>query len=345
MMFPHRGARTVVALGALLSCRSASEFLCGGDDDCSLAGTPGVCIASHCAYPDSECPSGLRYPVGAPPELAQTCADGPSAGTGPGSTGAGSDTGSVASSGAVDGTTAAVGSSDGAGSSSSGPAGTTTGSIPSCDARPLQLSFEAIADAYFSNADACGEEGVAACGSLNFGATPVYSVFAADGAEALMVVRFDFDEPGPTPVTVTDARLVVSAIVTNPGPVMTEGRLDVYPLANIPWVEGSGNGTLAAEGESNWEAYDVPDLVWGNAGPVGQVSGRLLGASDALEPGPDPIAVSIDLSPEGVGEWLFSGGDSVVLRGPVTLNGALFVLSRESARALPVALELSVCLR
>jgi hypothetical protein len=48
--------------------------MCQRDEQCSLAGEPGVCVSDgHCAYPDPACPSGLSYPQGAPYGLAGEC--------------------------------------------------------------------------------------------------------------------------------------------------------------------------------------------------------------------------------------------------------------------------------
>lgn len=59
-------------LGALLgsilagAC-SGGGFTCDDDEQCTLSGESGVCLAEgRCAFPDSECASGLAYPKGAP---------------------------------------------------------------------------------------------------------------------------------------------------------------------------------------------------------------------------------------------------------------------------------------
>lgn len=65
----------VCATGLLQACGDSSAFTCREDSQCVLAGEAGLCQpTSHCSYPDAECPSGYRYPVGAPNDLAGLCA-------------------------------------------------------------------------------------------------------------------------------------------------------------------------------------------------------------------------------------------------------------------------------
>lgn len=53
---------TAIALSAaaLAACIARDELVCVDDSQCSLF-AEGVCLAGACAYPDGDCPSGLRY--------------------------------------------------------------------------------------------------------------------------------------------------------------------------------------------------------------------------------------------------------------------------------------------
>lgn len=84
-----------VALGLWLAFACSPGFTCSDDDQCSLSGEPGVCVAGgHCAYPDADCPSGLAFPKGAADDRAGQCV--------PGEGGSGSDSGSGSGSGSGD---------------------------------------------------------------------------------------------------------------------------------------------------------------------------------------------------------------------------------------------------
>ncbi len=98
------------------ACGDVSAFACQGDADCVLTGTPGVCEAGNCAYPDDDCPSGFAYPVATPGVGGQCVAgsgatgdtgDDPEPGTvdGGAGTGDGGGTAAVDGSGVDDGTT------------------------------------------------------------------------------------------------------------------------------------------------------------------------------------------------------------------------------------------------
>lgn len=77
-----------MGLGLGVACSDAS-FECAGDHQCSLSGTPGVCVdQGQCAYPDPDCASGLSFPLGSPSSQAGECVGGQ------GSGGLGSSTGS-----------------------------------------------------------------------------------------------------------------------------------------------------------------------------------------------------------------------------------------------------------
>ncbi len=81
----------VMGLGLGVACADAS-FECAGDHQCSLSGTPGVCVdQGQCAYPDPDCASGLSFPLGSSSNQAGECVGGQ------GSGGVGSSTGSDAS--------------------------------------------------------------------------------------------------------------------------------------------------------------------------------------------------------------------------------------------------------
>jgi hypothetical protein len=110
-----------LGLGLGHAC-SGGGFECQSDEQCSLAGEPGSCVAGgHCAYPEPDCPSGLAFPQGAPDGLAGECVPGEA--TGSGSEGQTGDTGGTAETGASEsesGSTLDTDPSDD-GSSSGGP--------------------------------------------------------------------------------------------------------------------------------------------------------------------------------------------------------------------------------
>ena len=97
-----------VLAGYLAACGSSTAFVCAGDEECTLSGTPGICHASGaCAYPDAACDSGFAFPAAYGGALGGTCAPGtgetdPST-DGDGDTGPGSGT-----AGDTDGTTQSV---------------------------------------------------------------------------------------------------------------------------------------------------------------------------------------------------------------------------------------------
>lgn len=60
----------------MAACLGALRFECEHDDACVLDDRHGQCIApGHCAYPEAECGSGLRFGPAAGPGLASTCVD------------------------------------------------------------------------------------------------------------------------------------------------------------------------------------------------------------------------------------------------------------------------------
>lgn len=70
-----------LGLGLAHACGEAG-FACDHDEQCTLAGVPGRCVAGgRCAYPNEECPSGLAYPQGAPEGLAGECVPGDAVGS------------------------------------------------------------------------------------------------------------------------------------------------------------------------------------------------------------------------------------------------------------------------
>lgn len=117
-MLPRAMAWVCVLVGAA-SIRCADPgFACGGDEECTLSGTPGVCLAGgRCAYPAPECPSGLAFPAGAPVDAGQCVPEGEGGSGGP----AGSSTGSSTTSESPDG---------------SAEAGSATGSVCSDEHEP-----------------------------------------------------------------------------------------------------------------------------------------------------------------------------------------------------------------
>ncbi len=99
-MRPHLAAALCLGLALAHAC-GHDGFACADDEQCTLAGEPGRCLAEgRCAYPNDECPSGLAYPQGAPAGLAGECVPVEAAGTG------GSDEGTAGSSTSGEGTVA-----------------------------------------------------------------------------------------------------------------------------------------------------------------------------------------------------------------------------------------------
>lgn len=92
-MLPRATAWMCVLLGvASLRCADPG-FVCGGDEECTLSGTPGVCLAGgRCAYPAAECPSGLAFPAGAPVDAGQCVPEGEGGSEGPADSSTGSST-------------------------------------------------------------------------------------------------------------------------------------------------------------------------------------------------------------------------------------------------------------
>lgn len=60
-------------VGLVVACSTPDPFACVLDADCTLAGTPGICVSSgNCAYPDDACTSGFSYPA-VTPNVGGTC--------------------------------------------------------------------------------------------------------------------------------------------------------------------------------------------------------------------------------------------------------------------------------
>jgi hypothetical protein len=117
----HRRLTAALGLGLGLAHACADGgFACNDDEQCSLAGQPGQCVAGgHCAYPNEQCPSGLAYPQGAPDGLAGECVPGDAIGSGTGDEA--SSSGATGEDGATTMRDTEPGdASDGAGSSSGG---------------------------------------------------------------------------------------------------------------------------------------------------------------------------------------------------------------------------------
>lgn len=71
----YRGLVVVVAL--LSACLRGLSYECATDAACVLDDEQGVCLApGHCAYPEAECDSGLRFGPAAGQGLASQCVDG-----------------------------------------------------------------------------------------------------------------------------------------------------------------------------------------------------------------------------------------------------------------------------
>ena len=106
-----------------LGCPKATPYACQANDDCTLGGGGGICLASgSCGYANPECPSGFAYAAGSPGDLASQCV--PEAGV-PDSAGVGTDAGSTSEPSSGGST-----SPDATGSTSSGASTTGTTGIP-----------------------------------------------------------------------------------------------------------------------------------------------------------------------------------------------------------------------
>ncbi len=58
------------------ACGASTPFQCQSNDQCTLEGSAGVCQDNgFCSFPDTDCPSGVRYGESAPPGLAGMCVD------------------------------------------------------------------------------------------------------------------------------------------------------------------------------------------------------------------------------------------------------------------------------
>lgn len=107
-------AVTGALLGIGIGCLPIGSYSCASDEGCLRAGVSGSCEDGFCAYPDTSCPSGLRYDELAGGGLADSCfeagvgsssttsATDAGAGTGTGTTDSSSGTGEATSSGTGD---------------------------------------------------------------------------------------------------------------------------------------------------------------------------------------------------------------------------------------------------
>ena len=74
--FPYVVLLVAGALALGGSCIESEPFECETDAQCNLDGEPGRCQETgYCAYEDEECPSGLRYSLDSPEELAGECTE------------------------------------------------------------------------------------------------------------------------------------------------------------------------------------------------------------------------------------------------------------------------------
>lgn len=147
----HLAAGLGLGLLAGLAHACGNEgFACDGDEQCTLAGEPGRCVAGgRCAYPNPQCPSGLAYPEGAPAGLAGECVPDDAVASGTGGEGI-TTTEQSASAGASTG-------EPGDGSTSTGPIACTddyepndtpeqASGVPFGGARGCQSNWEAALD-------------------------------------------------------------------------------------------------------------------------------------------------------------------------------------------------------
>ncbi|MBV1857615.1 MAG: right-handed parallel beta-helix repeat-containing protein, partial [Nannocystaceae bacterium] len=71
------GLFSVALLWMSTGCPSVDPYACSGSRQCIRDGVVGACepSTSRCAFPDDQCPSGLRYPPGTDSGLSGTCAE------------------------------------------------------------------------------------------------------------------------------------------------------------------------------------------------------------------------------------------------------------------------------
>jgi alpha-tubulin suppressor-like RCC1 family protein len=65
------------ALGLALGCSSRSAFPCASSSQCVAGGQQGTCADGFCAFPDPNCPGGMRYEANAGDGLGGSCLPAP----------------------------------------------------------------------------------------------------------------------------------------------------------------------------------------------------------------------------------------------------------------------------
>ncbi|MBL4683309.1 MAG: hypothetical protein JKY37_01875 [Nannocystaceae bacterium] len=287
-----------IALIACLAgaCAKTEPYACQANAECTLLGVQGTCTPDlHCAYPDTDCESGYRYPAGVVGGLAGECAQGlPAAGATGGSTPA--DT--VASSGAID-TTDTTGLPAGSSSSSGFGDDSTSSEFSDCD---VVLELEIIADTFLLSGGTCTQ---GPCSGINFGASPQRDLAVSDPSESAFVMRVADLDAVLALRTVDSVELFISLTSEGGGTILTSGLDPAFP-----WVEGVGMGEAALDGEATWASWGHNVGLWPNGGPpearLVEFDGHLLrrGLGD----------VAIDLDVASLMSLVEVGGDSLLLQ-------------------------------
>lgn len=304
-----------IALIACLvaACGKTEPYACQANAECTLLGVQGTCTPDlHCAYPDTDCESGYRYPAGVVGDLAGKCAEGlPAAGT----TGASTPSDTAESSGAIDTTGFFTGSS-----SSSGFGDDTTSSESSdCD---VVLQLEIIADTFFLSDGTCSQ---VPCAEINFGASPQRDLATSDTSESAFVMRIANLDQLFALRTVDNVELFISLTSEGVGTILTSGLDPVYP-----WVEGVGVGVPALDGEATWASWGHNVGLWPDGGPP---AAQLVEFDEYLL-GRGRRDVAIDLDVADFMSFVELGGDSLLLQLVGNEGGPVVADAREG-RAPP----------
>ncbi|MEM6993356.1 MAG: hypothetical protein AAF721_22780 [Myxococcota bacterium] len=298
-----------LTLSLLCVCTRTEPYTCESDAECTLSGTPGVCTEeAHCAYPTADCPSGLRYPTGAPEGLAGTCASG----TPPmsSSSGAAMDDGGE-SSGGQGSTSAAT-----AGGSESAAVSTASSSGGDCVVGSEIVELIAVADTFALEGGNCSP---VSCDEINFGTTANRQLSGSAGTRSVYLIRFDTSAELSALDEYASVQLVMAFDADNGG-VVTVAALDPA----YPWIEGLGDGEQAESGEATWRSYQHERGEWPARGGPPAAATVILGEAN-LAIGVE--TASIPLSAAEFRSFVEGGGNSLLVEH--AQSGPIFAVARE----------------